>query len=43
MGGKSNLVALLGVGLIVFNFWWGWQRQALTGFTTGSSTFPGTT
>lgn len=37
MGGKANLVALLGVGLIVANFWLGWQRQAFTGVTSGSS------
>lgn len=29
MGGKQNLVALLGIGLILFNLWFGWQRQAL--------------
>ena len=29
MSGKQNLVVLLGVGLIVWQFFRGWQRQAL--------------
>lgn len=29
MNGKQNLVVLLGVALIVWQFWRGWQRPAL--------------
>jgi hypothetical protein len=27
--GKQNLVVLMGVGLVLWQFWRGWQRQAL--------------
>lgn len=29
MNGKQNLVALLGIGLILFNFWNSWQKDVL--------------
>jgi hypothetical protein len=29
MSGKQNLVILLGVTLILWNLWKGWQRDAL--------------
>jgi len=29
MGGKQNLVIFMGIGLIVWQFWRGWQKQAL--------------
>ena len=29
MSGKQNLVIFLGIGLVLFNFWRGWQKPAL--------------
>lgn len=38
---KGNVVALLGIGLIFANFWFGWQRQAFAGITSGPASIGG--
>lgn len=30
MGGKQNLVALMGIGLILVNFLFSWQKDVIT-------------
>lgn len=41
MTGKANLVALLGIALVIVNFWTGWQRKAFSGSTSGSASLGG--